>query len=335
LSTFGNLATAATLAAFSVVSAHAIVVTGPIANSADVTYGTPVGNVNLSGVVAVQSSIGGCSGTLLSDGLSILTAGHCVTPAYGTAPVTDATVYFTGPSGLVSRAVSSVTVNPGWSGDASQGGDLAVLLLSTPAPAFASGYDLYTGDPAFNSPLILAGYGLNGTGDTGASVPNSYGKLRAGENEYAGTGASIFNWSASLLIGQFYDSSNSDTNALGLLNPFAAVDEVDIAHGDSGGPSFYNGQIIGVHDVIICKDDSDHSACATPPSVSASNNSYFGQLFGDTSVSAYTTWISAQEVVFTPEPATLWILAGGLCLIALDFRRRKSQSSAKAIPQKL
>ncbi|MES1258433.1 MAG: trypsin-like serine protease, partial [Acidobacteriota bacterium] len=263
-------------------AAHAIVVGGSNPNSANVLYGQPVDGVNLSGVVTVTSSIGGCTGTLLSDGRSILTAGHCVTSSYGSALASGITVTFLGPSGNVTTSVASVAVNPGWTGNSTLGGDLAVLLLSVPAPAFASGYDLYTGSVPFTSPVVVAGYGLGGTGLTGAVT--SYGTLRAGENEYVVTG-SAFGWSSTLLIAQFYESSQPSTNALNAAYPYSSADLVTIAHGDSGGPSFYNGQIIGVHDLGICFTSVTFpNLCATPPSVNSANNSYFGELFADTSV---------------------------------------------------
>src|ERR1019366_6481642 len=53
--------------------------------------------VNLSGVV----NIGNCSGSLLSDGYSILTAEHCITPFIGDSLPSSITVDFQGPSGIV------------------------------------------------------------------------------------------------------------------------------------------------------------------------------------------------------------------------------------------
>jgi V8-like Glu-specific endopeptidase len=298
--------------------AWAIVVSGTNAGSASVAYGQIVDGVNLSGVVTVTSSIGGCTGTLLSDGFTILTAGHCVTTAYGAALASNIAVGFLGPAGSVSVAVSSVTVNPGYTGDSTVGGDLAVIHLAAPPPSFAVGYALYTGSTP-SGPEVIAGYGITGTGATGAN--GSYGSLNAGENVYVTTGAH-FSWSSTLLIGEFYDSSNPSTNALGSIldpSPYAAADQVDISHGDSGGPSFYNGFLIGVHDLGICYTTGN--VCSVPPAINSSNNSYFGDLYADVSVASNSSWILAQEVVSTPEPATGALMAAAAFLLFL-FRKR-------------
>ena len=283
-----------------------------------VSGASPVVNgVDLNGVVELITNTGiGCSGSLLSDGFSILTAGHCVTSSYGSALPTSVNVSFLGPSGgFVSDTVSAYFVDPLWTGDSTLGGDLAVLRLAQQAPAFATGYSLFTGTPT-TAPELIAGYGLGGTGLTGAVT--GFGTLRAGTNEYVAYG-SIFGWSSSLLVSQFYDSLIASTNALGIPVPYTAFDEVNISRGDSGGPSLYNGQIIGVHDLGICLSVS--TECSVPPSVSTSNNSFFGELFGDTSVSANAAWIQAQEVPEAPEPASSALLGLGLAVLAaLRFR---------------
>ena len=62
----------------------------PNSSSVVVAYNQVVDGVNLNGVVELDTSSGvGCSGSLLSDGYSILTAGHCV--ASLTAPCLRAT----------------------------------------------------------------------------------------------------------------------------------------------------------------------------------------------------------------------------------------------------
>ncbi len=309
------------------VPAFAIVVSGSNSSSSSVSYGQVVDGINLSGVVAVTSSIGGCTGTLLSDGMTILTAGHCVTTAYGAALATNIQVSFLGPSGSVVESVASVSVNPGYTGDSTVGGDLAVLHLSNAPPSFATGYSLYTGSLP-GGPEVVAGYGVTGTGLTGAN--GSYGSLNAGENVYKTTGATL-GYSSTLLVGEFYESGVSSTNALGSTvdpNPYQASDEVDISHGDSGGPSFYNGQLIGVHDLGICYVVSQqNSACAQPPSVNSSNNSYFGQLYADVSVASNSSWIVSQEIIATPEPATAALMALFLTLFAARALLRRHFST--------
>ncbi len=293
---------------------RAITVAGTDPNSANIAYGQAFGGVDLSGVVSITSSIGGCSGSLLFGGLAILTAGHCVTSAFGNPVADNITVYFQSPSGLMPAAVSNVQVDPNYNGDSTKGYDLAVLTLTQPAPSFSIGYSLY--NTALTSPasVILTGYGYGGTGLTGAD--GSYGTLRAGTNVLEGDGQSIFGWSSSLLVGQFYDINTPSTNALGLADPYYATDEVDIAHGDSGGPVFYNGQIIGVNDLIIC---AGTDGCDMPPSVSPNNNSYFGQLFAAVSVNDNSAFINAAQA---PEPGTLALLLIGSVALLRRYRSR-------------
>jgi hypothetical protein len=215
---------------------------------------------------------------------------------------------------------SQVFVNPGWNGDPTLGFDVAVIRLAQAAPSYATRYSLYTGLPVA-SPLLIAGFGFGGTGLTGYDG-NAYpqnGTLRAGNNTYVADGSAV-GWSPAMLLGQLYDANTPSTNAFGVANPYSSSTEVTIAPGDSGGPTFYNGQIIGVHDVITCASDTNNpNVCAVPPSINPNLQSYFGQIFGDTSTAANAAWISAQQV---PEPATLGLLFVGLALLGAGRFRR-------------
>lgn len=322
------LASAVCAACLACIPARAIVVAGNNPNSGQVVGSNDFfQGMSLSGVVLVGSNHGGCSGALLSDGYSILTAGHCVTSAFGQADYTGLQVIFLSPSnngpgsgGFDTIFAAQAFVNPGWNGDPTQGFDLAVIQLPNPAPSYATRYSLYTGLPT-TSPLLIAGFGYGGTGTTGGD-PTNYpqnGALRAGNNTYVADG-SVAGWSPSLLIGQFYDANTPSTNGFGIANPYSSSTEVDIAPGDSGGPSFYNGQIIGVHDLLTCFSDPNNvNDCGTPPSINGNVGSYYGELFGDTSTAANAAWITAQEV---PEPATLGLLFAGVAMFgAMRVRR--------------
>jgi secreted trypsin-like serine protease len=292
----------------------------PNASSVLVVYNEVVDGVNLSGVVMLTTSTGyGCSGSLLPDGLSILTAAHCVSEPSVPSSIN---IYFQGPSdSSVVYTSSTYLVDPGWTGDATEGNDLAIIRLSQPAPSYDARYSLFTGIPT-TSPILMAGYGYGGTGTTGACPWSGYettcnadgpyypfGTLRQGQNRYDAYGSAV-GWSANLLVGDF-DNGTETNNALGPTDSDIS-NEVDISPGDSGGPSFYDGLLIGVHDLIGCFSDPDNpNNCAVPPSVNTANDSYFGQIFADTSVSAYASWIESEEV---PEPASCSLVLVGLAV---------------------
>ena len=305
------------LALISTLPASAIVITTGDPNSSAYTVGyqESVGGVNLSGVVKITSSRGGCTGSLLGDGYSILTAAHCITTAYGAPVATGITANFQGPSGFVPLTVDLTFVDPAYTGDATVGGDLAVLRLTGLAPSYATRYSLFSG-LVTTDPIVLAGYGYSGTGATGYnSGTYGFGTLRAGTNAYVLDGSEV-GWSDSLLLGQFYDANQPLTNGLESPNPYTSADEVMIAPGDSGGPSFYNGSLVGVHDLIVCFSPENSSNCSVPPSVSTTLNASYGQIFADVSVSSNAEWIQAQMV---PEPGT-WSFSVSMTLLVLARR---------------
>ena len=89
-----------------------------------------------------------------------------------------------------------------------------------------------------------------------------------------------------------------------------------IAPGDSGGPSFINGQIAGVHSYLTCLGDASGNCIDTG---SFGNNlvSSFGDIGGDTEVALFVPWILQQEA---PEPGTCALVVAGLS--GLLWRRR-------------
>jgi hypothetical protein len=291
------------------------------------SYGDTAYGINFSGVVEVTGPDGGCSGSLLSDGVHILTAGHCVIGA--TAP--SMAVTFQGPSGPVGATVSSIQTE--YTGDPTLGTDVAVLTLSSPAPAFAARYSLYNGSLPLSTALVLAGYGYGGTGAAGSD--DVYGTLREGTNEYEGNGYDFLGFSSNLLVGEFYDTTTPSTDVLGCewnpiyfnacssATPYTANDEVDISYGDSGGPTFYDGQIIGIHDLIGCVSPANSTVCTVPPSEGSSDNSYFGQIFADVSVPGNLGYIEGVEGI--PEPGTAAMALGAVALM-IGLRRLRRQN---------
>ncbi len=134
-----------------------------------------------------------CSGSLLSDHISILTAAHCVSNGSSARPFST-TAYFGAntnpdtnvPGDPTSTAIpiSLVAVNPKYSGSVIDQNDVAILRLATPAPASFTSYDLYTGTSLTGLGFNVAGYGARS--DTGGSVGANLnpGRLRQGDNTY-------------------------------------------------------------------------------------------------------------------------------------------------------
>jgi hypothetical protein len=276
--------------------------------------------VNLSGVVMVYGSgVGSCTGALLPDGTSILTAAHCLQGAIGS------NVVFSGSNGLVSYAAASFVIDPHYDGSPTDGSDLAIIHLGAPAPAFATSYQLDLQPATLGLPDVFAGYGYGGTGTTGYNGSNyAFGNLRAGENELLEAGNQYdSSLSPGVLLGQFYESGVPATNALAMAHPFSASDEVDIAPGDSGGPVFQavGGvmEIVGVNDFI---------GCAT---AGCTANSSFGDLFGVTAVEPNLTFIESNSAI-APEPGTIWLILAALlgCLI-MRMRRFVSLTLRPAV----
>ncbi|MBC7564200.1 MAG: trypsin-like serine protease [Gemmatimonadaceae bacterium] len=134
-----------------------------------------------------------CSGTLLPDRISILTAGHCVSSGFGTANPVSTMVYFPGSNadavvhitaGIASRSVTQYIVHPNYTGEVIDQNDIAILRLNAPAPLTASSYGLFTPPSLAGTDFNVAGYG--GRSDVGGSfgVNLGVGVLRQGDNRY-------------------------------------------------------------------------------------------------------------------------------------------------------
>ncbi len=271
-----------------------------------------------SGVAKLSFGGTGCSGALMSDGLHVLTAAHCVAPngvfsfSSGTAQfaVTPGANVYTGT--LDSVAMASVLVHPGWTGDFyGVGNDLAIVTLASPAPAGAARYSLYTGTADVGGVAVKSGWGLTGTGTTGSTGPLEW---RVGQNRWDTTiDATGLSASTKILVYDFDDG----TFAHDLMWHFGFFDnglgslEVMAAPGDSGGPSFIGGQIAGIASFR-------YSYGSSFGDIDNAINSSFGEMGGDTRVSSYAAWISAA----IPEPASGWLYLAGLLTVGWVARRK-------------
>ena len=140
-------------------------------------YQTPFGT-GYDGVVrlmfknAAGTILTGCTGSLLSTGMHILTAGHCVntggsTPTTGYASVDVGFMNSSG--GVTTINATMMQIMPGYTGSVVDARDLAMITLPSSAPAWATRYGLYSGNPMYQVHQIV-GYGLSGSGLTGGII---------------------------------------------------------------------------------------------------------------------------------------------------------------------
>ena len=115
----------------------------------------------------------GCSGTLLSDRRSILTAAHCVHTGggnYVNAANVEATFYEAGTANKITVTGASLITRAGYTGSVVDSLDLAIVRLSTYLnDPWLDAYGVYTGNPLYQETNFV-GYGLTGNGVTGGVI---------------------------------------------------------------------------------------------------------------------------------------------------------------------
>jgi len=310
-----------------------------------------------SGVVALIMDEGAagkfiCSGALLSDRRSILTAGHCVSGGAGTANPISTTAYFWDQSSDIvvpqnpiatAVSVSNYYVDGLYTGQVIDQNDIAVLRLADAAPAFATAYDVYTGDLQ-GQEYNIAGYGLRS--DTGGSVGatpavTGTGRLRQGDNTYqfafgdpdfGGFWDGFFGTAdvSNVWVSDFdnglaaNDTSCKIAAALGLggakyCDTGLGALEVSTAPGDSGGPEFINGQIASVTSFGL-------SFGTGFGDVDGKLNDSFGEFNGFVPTAIHQDLIA--HAMAAPEPGTWAMLIMGFGSIGLAMRRRRSVATA-------
>jgi secreted trypsin-like serine protease len=251
----------------------------------------------------------GCTGSLLAGGQHLVTAAHCVSDGSAGAGLTVNALYAAFMDGQMLMG-ASYFVAPGWTGSYLDGHDIAVVKLASQA-AGIPGYTLYRDPDPANVVIDVAGYGLTGSGATGAE-PSTFGTLHTGQNELEGAywqmQGSPYAWD--------FDDGDAAHDALcakiSVCSLGLGSNEASIAFGDSGGPSFYNGYLIGVHSFLGRIDGAD---------IDGLINSTFGELAGDTRVNIHADWIDSITAV--PEPGSMLMLGSGLAGLLLAARRRR------------
>lgn len=246
-----------------------------------------------------------CSGSLLTGGLYILTAAHCLNEGGTKVPTdTEINAIFKLPRGEVSIPVRKYFIHPSWTGYESEvGNDVAVLKLERQAPKSVEQYDLYRDKDEIGKVFTKVGYGYIGVGSKGQDEDsNSEAKRYAGQNRYEAlidvlkdskvTDFSELVFGSQLLFD--FDDGTAKHDTLGRHFPKLAdrglgKNETATASGDSGGPSFINGKIAG----ISSWGYSDRGFFKTNIGDidSIDDNGSFGEISGDTRVSFYANWI--------------------------------------------
>lgn len=266
-----------------------------------------------------------CTGSLLADGVSILTAAHCLADRTGALEATGVqAVFFPNDGGSPVLASSeSLFIHPSYTGSVFDDHDIAVVRLDTLMGSNIDRYHLFEGD-AVGEIFEVVGFGQRGQGDTGAT--ESAGFRRRGLNEFDALGVELLPFlgvaGADNVLMFDFDNGLADNDAfgfwLGINGGGVPVFESNTAPGDSGGPSFIGDKVAAVTSFGLTFTVTLEDGTVLNTDVLPGLNSSFGEFSGNTSVAYNASWIQS---VMVPEPST-WMLMG--CGALLLLLRRKT-----------
>ena len=286
-----------------------------------------------------------CSGTLLPNQRSILTAAHCVSDGTNARPLSTSVYFYTGnnPDNITwnqpsfAYQVTNYAVHAAYTGEVIDQNDIAVLSLDKLVDWSVKSHGLYEGDDLTGKDFNIAGYGARS--DTGGNVGDNLGtgRLRQGDNRYdfrlgdadfGGVWADILGEPAEQIEHTYlsdFDNGlpandlacNIAVDGLGLppsakfCNTGRGANEVSSAGGDSGGPEFIDGKVASVTSFGL-------TFGSFWGDVDDELNSSFGEFNGFVPVSIHRDFINANAV---PEPASFAL--AGLGLLGLGWSRRR------------
>lgn len=251
----------------------------------------------VDGVVRIKMSDGVFgTGVLLYDGRHVLTARHLLNTG---ANALGTLVTFETERGTWTVGVSEALGLKSWNATNLQS-DLLLLKLQETAPQDADRYDLYRDQDEIGQSLVMAGYGVSGTGNAGAGSEAASSTLRRyAENRFDGEMSALkalagsrLSWSPPTDSQLWADFDNGlaaqDATRLwtGQADLGRGSKEGMITPGDSGSPAFVNGQVAGVASYTFTS-----SAPAGTSDIDAQANSSFGEVAVWQRISSYQQWI--------------------------------------------
>jgi len=263
----------------------------------------------------------GCSGTLANDKAHIFTAAHCVSDDNGNYVLISGSAKFEGLSGYTTIAIDADPAkskkHPDYNGDFIKGNDIAILKLVSTAPDSIPGIDYDTSGSEVGNIVDKTGYGLSGyfsSGTDGSAYP--FGTKRDGQNKYDAFADTMYSklgltsdvdYIPEAIYQYDSDDGTSSHDAFGFF--FGKSDtglgnnEVLSAPGDSGGPTFYHGKLVGITSYGITlqytnKQTSDCTKQFGGPKLDSS----CGEFAADTRVSQYASFIDSVLTPVTPVP---------------------------------